>query len=286
MSLFKIHANTPALTALTSLNKTNNDIAIHQARLASGKRINTAKDDTAGYSVARSLESRSLGLRQVLSNVQNAKSILAIGEGGYQAQMDVLLTIKNKSVQAADGSLNDAQRLAISNQVGELLTEFDDISTQAKWNGEDIMGRVGATSFTFHVGADGSDKLAVDLASSDSANVGGSGIDVSDMGTIGGTYSLSDVVTAGDAIAQINLAIEALAGVIQGIGDTIIRLGLKEDALSITAHNTEATLSMFEDADMAKEQIDFLKHQIVQQTGISSLTQANSSPQIVLSLFR
>ena len=68
--------------------------------------------------------------------------------------------------------------------------------------------------------------------------------------------------------------------------DTIIRLGLKADALSITAANTEATRSRYEDADMAQEQMEFLKHQIVQQTGISALSQANSAPQIVLSLFR
>ena len=73
---------------------------------------------------------------------------------------------------------------------------------------------------------------------------------------------------------------------IQNIGDTIIRLGLKADAISITAQNTEGTLSMYEDADMAQEQIEFLKHQIVQQTGISALSQANSAPQVVLSLFR
>ena len=287
MSLFKIHANTPALTALNSLNRTNNDIAIHQARLASGKRINTAKDDTAGYSISRSLEARSLGLRAALSNVRNAKSILAIGEGNYQAQMDVLLTIKNKTVQSADSSLNDEQRGAIRNQVKELLTEIDDIQNQAKWNGKNIFGE----TFSFHVGADAADVLAVEMATSESNAIGlqadgSGGIDLSSMGITGGTYSLDSESTSAAAIGQVDLAIQALAGVVQNIGDTIIRLGLKEDALSITAHNTEATLSMYEDADMAKEQIDFLKHQIVQQTGISSLTQANTSPQIVLSLFR
>ena len=117
MSLFKIHANTSALNALNSLYRSNNEIGVAQARLASGKRINTAKDDTAGYAISRSLQARTLGLRAALSNVQNAKSILAIGEGGYQAQMDVLMTIKNKTVQSADSSLSTDQRTAIRNQV-------------------------------------------------------------------------------------------------------------------------------------------------------------------------
>ncbi len=283
MSLFKIHANTAALTALSSLYRSNEGIAVHQARLASGKRINTAKDDTAGYAISRSLQSRSLGLRAALNNVKNAKSILAIGEGGYQAQMDVLLTIKNKTVQAADSSLNADQRTAIRNQVNQLLTELDDISSQAKWNGSNIFG----TTFTFHVGADKDDKLTVVLNNSQSNAVGGSGTaDLSSMGTTGGTFSLEDETKSALAIGQVDVAITALSGVIQGIGDTIIRLGLKSDAISITAQNTEGTLSMYEDADMAQEQIEFLKHQIIQQTGISALSQANAAPQVVLSLFR
>ncbi len=283
MSLFKIHANTPALTALNSIYRSSNNIAVHQARLASGKRINTAKDDSAGYAIARSLEQRAQGLRGALSNVRNAKSILSIAEGGYQAQMDVLLTIKGKTVQAADSSLSSEQRTAVRNQVRESLNEVDDISSQAKWNGNDIFG----STFSFHVGADKDDKLAVAMTASTSAKVGGdTSADLSSMGATGGTYSIEDETKSALAIGAVDTAIQALATVIQGIGDTIIRLGLKSDALSITAANTEATRSMYEDADMAQEQIEFLKHQIIQQTGISALSHANSSPQIVLSLFR
>ena len=283
MSLFRIHANTPALTALNSVYGSSNKIAVHQARLASGKRINTAKDDTAGYAISRSLQSRSLGLRAALSNVRNAKSILTIAEGGYQAQMDVLLTIKGKTVQAADSSLSTEQRTAVRNQVKELLAEVDDIQNQAKWNGNNIFG----STFSFHVGADKDDKLAVTMNTSTSAQVGGdTSANLSSMGETGGEFSIEDETKSALAIGAVDTAIQSLATVIQGIGDTIIRLGLKSDALSITAANTEATRSMYEDADMAQEQIEFLKHQIVQQTGISALSHANSSPQIVLSLFR
>ena len=283
MSLFRIHANTPALTALNSLYGSSNKIAVHQARLASGKRINTAKDDSAGYAIARSLQQRTQGLRSALSNVRNAKSILTIAEGGYQAQMDVLLTIKGKTVQAADSSLSTEQRTAIRNQVKELLAEVDDIQNQAKWNGSNIFG----STFSFHVGADKDDKLAVIMNTSTSAQVGGdTSADLSSMGTTGGDLSIENEEKSALAIGAVDTAIQSLATVIQGIGDTIIRLGLKADALSITAANTEATRSQYEDADMAVEQIEYLKHQIVQQTGISALSQANSAPQIVLSLFR
>ena len=90
MSLFRIGANIQAMNSLKSLYELNEQIGTRQARLASGKRINTAQDDTAGYAIAKSLTGRKAGLDAALSNVQNAKSVLAIAEGGYQNQMDIM----------------------------------------------------------------------------------------------------------------------------------------------------------------------------------------------------
>ena len=102
MSLFRIGANIQAMDSLRSLYHLNEEMATRQSRLSSGKRINTARDDTAGYAIARSLEARGHGLSAALSNVQNAQSLLAIAEGGYQNQMDILQTIKEKSVQEVE----------------------------------------------------------------------------------------------------------------------------------------------------------------------------------------
>ena len=134
MSLLRVGGNIDALNSIRYLTEINRDLAVRQARLSSGKRINTAQDDTSGYAIARSLESRRGGLESALSNVQNAKSILAIAEGGYQNQMDILQTIKSKAVQASDSALSTAQRTAIDGQVDELIMELDDISDQTKWN--------------------------------------------------------------------------------------------------------------------------------------------------------
>jgi flagellin len=98
----------------------------------------------------------------------------------YQAQMDVLMTIKNKTVQSADSSLNDAQRTAIRNQVADLLNELDDIATQAKWNGDDMFGE----TFTFHVGSDANDSLSIALNDSTSDAVGG----VTDLSSSDGCF--------------------------------------------------------------------------------------------------
>jgi len=268
MSLFRVGANTQAMNALSSLYNVNEKMGVHQARLASGKRINSAQDDTAGYAIAQSLKSRKSGLESALSNVSNAKSISSIAEGGYQAQMNILQTIKDKVVQVQDGSLSSSQQGAIYDQITELRTELDDIKDQTKWNGSAL---IGASAFTFHVGADAGDTLSVTFTSFDSSGVSISGV--------AGTASSAD-------ITAVDTAIDTLAGHIQDVGDKMGRLSSKEDTLSVSVTNTDAVRSTYEDADFAKEQMEVMKAQILQQTAVSSFSQANAAPQIVLSLFR
>ena len=282
MSLFRIGANMDALESLRSLYKINDELAVRNARLASGKRINTAKDDTAGYAIAMTLKSRKGGLTSALSNIQNAKSILAIAEGGYQNQMDILQTIKSKAVQASDEALNTTQRTAIDGQVDELIMELDDISDQTKWNAASLING-GTATFSFHVGADTNEELLVTMNTSTSASLSINAIAGSAAGATG---LLAGVNAADDVIATVDSAIDSLASFIQSVGDTMVRLGKKQDFLSVSVANTDAVRSTYEDADFAVEQMESLKLQILQQTAVSSLAQANSAPQVVLGLFR
>jgi flagellin len=289
MSLFRIGANIQAMDSLKSLYGLNEDIAQRQARLASGKRINTARDDTAGYAIAKSLSGRSNGLHAALSNVQNAQSLLAIAEGGYQNQMDILQTIKDKAVQASDRAVSDTQRVSIDKQVYQLLTELDDIAAQTKWSGTTLINATTNTAgsgrdFSFHVGGDTGEELLVTLNQSNSATYSlGSVATVAGAGTIG---SGTDVNGADTAIDVVTDAIDLLASYIQGIGDTMVRLGKKNSFLAVSHANTEAVRSQYEDADFAVEQMELLKLQILQSTSVSALAQANTGPQVVLGLFR
>jgi len=284
MSLFRIGANIQAMDSLRSLYQLNEEMGERQSRLASGKRINTARDDTAGYAIARSLEARAKGLSAALSNVQNAQSLLAIAEGGYQNQMEILQTIKDKTVQASDRAISDTQRVAIDKQVFQLLSELDEIGAQTKWSGTTLINGAANRSFSFHIGGDKSEELLVTLDKSNSQVFALHGVaTVAGGGTIGAG---TDVNGADDAILTVTTAIDTLAGYIQKIGDTMIRLGKKSDFLSVSFNNTDAVRSQYEDADFAVEQMELLKLQILQGTSVSSLSQANSAPQVVLGLFR
>ncbi len=274
MSLTRIAANIQAMNSLRSLNEVNQKMGVHQLRLATGKQINSTEDDPAGYALARGLERRRRGLDVALSNVANAKNILNVAEGGYQAQMDILQTIKEKATQASDYSLSSTQRSAIHNQVTALLDEIDDIKDETKFNGYNLIDGSYAGAFQTGEGAD--DNLSVTLLGSDSAGVNGTKLS---------TIDLTTAASASAAISKVSTAIDNLATAIQDVGEYKVRLSSKEQSLSVASTNTEAVRSSVEDADFAAEQMEVMKLQILQQTAISSVAQANMSPQVVLSLF-
>ncbi len=276
--LLRIATNIQARRALHSLLAVNTRLAKHQYRLSTGKRINSAVDDSAGYAIAKELQARASGLKQALRNVGNAKNIIAIGEGGYEAQMEILQTIKDKVVQAADDAMDSGNRTAIGNEVNQMLAELDDIQEQTKWNGNSILTS-GYNDFSFQVGASAGAALSVSFDASASNSVGSDGVDLS-------AISLGSSASASAAITTVDNAITSLAKSMQELGDYQMRLSSKENMLSVSITNTESIRSNFEDADFAKEQMEVLKLQIIQQTALSMFTQANASAQTVLSLFR
>lgn len=268
----RIGANVPAMQSMNSFNQINNKIAMHQLRLATGKRINSAGDDPAGYQLAKTLDSRSRGLQVAFDNVSNAQNLLNIAEGGYQNIMDILQTVKEKATQAADGLYSSTQRTALNDQVSALVSEIEDIVSETTFNGSTLIdGSYSSTSF--QTGETASDTLSVALQGADSADLSVNSI------------SLSTQASASAAITTVNSAITTLAQRIQDVGEFKARLSSKEGTLSVAVTNTEAVRSTIEDADFAKEQMEVMKLQILQQTALSSLTQSNSSPQLVLGLF-
>jgi len=272
----RVGANFHAQQAWSNLKSVNGQIGQVQSRLSTGKRINSAEDDTSGYALAKHLESRTRGLSQALDNVGTAKNVLNIAEGGFQSQMSILQTMKEKATQAADGSWSTAQRSAIHDQFNALRTEFDEISGDTLFNGTALMS---ATAMTFQVGEGNADTLAVTFGTSVAATVGEDDTDIS-------ATTLATQAGAQTAITTLDTAIKSLAKSIQNVGDNNARLSSKEESLSLAISNTEATRSRIEDADFAKEQMNMMKLQILQQTTVSSFSQANAAPQMVLGLLR
>jgi len=268
----RIYSNVQAMRTRSSLMSVNSKLGTHQYRLSTGKKINSASEDPAGFALARSLEKRKRGLEVALQNVTNASSILNIAEGGYQNLMDILQTVKEKATQAADMSLNLQQRTALDDQVQALLNEMDSIVNDTTFNDINLID--GSFSGNFHTGEKEDDELFVSLLNSDSSSLG---VDVID---------LTSIATAKDAISISSDAIDQLSTFIQDVGEYKVRLTSKSSALDTQITNTESVRSTVEDADFAAEQMEMVKYQILQQTSVSALTQANSAPQVVLSLLQ
>lgn len=272
----RINTNVGALNAFNALNSINSRIGNVQMRLSSGKRINSAADDPAGYTLGKKLEVRSRALSASLNNVGELKNILAVAEGGLQNINDLYVGIKEKVIQAGNGSYGSEELAAIVTQINDSLTEIDDIISETKFNGSALLNAQ-FTSKTFQTGADGGDSLSVSLSATiDSADFGLQSIDSSDLKGAALTTTLN----------SLDSAVSRLSTELQYVGSLSSRLDVKESTLLTSITNTDAAASRIMDADVAKEQLNLTKLQILQQTSTIQLAQANASPQNILSLFR
>ncbi|GIV61206.1 MAG: flagellin [Rhodothermaceae bacterium] len=270
--LTRINTNIQSMDALRQMQLTNENLGLRQLRLATGKRINRAEDDSAGFSIARKLEARVRGQSQALANIGDAKSMLTVAEGSLGSVMDILQTMKEKVVQAANDTMGTDERSAIEDQLKALSEEVTDILGDTTFNGTSLFT---ASAFSFQVNAEAADSFSVSIGT----------MSVDQLGIATGSIDVSTASAATSLLSVIDSAISTVADKLADIGDSQKRLTFKQDALSIAITNNEAARSRIEDADFAKEQMEIVKLQILQQTGIASLAQANSAPQAVLSLF-
>lgn len=274
----RINTNIGARNALDALNNINAKSGQIQLRLATGKRVNSVSDDAAGYTLAKKTESRFRGLQSAVKNIGEAKNILAVAESGFQAINDILLQVKEKVVQAGNASYTTDERTALSSEVQELGSEIDRIVAETKFNGIQLLSSNGLADADFQVGADSGDSINFSLTGS----VNASSLSVT-----------SSTIPTGSASAQIGLslgsidtAIDTVSTELQEIGSLVNRLDFKEQVVSSAITNLKASQSRIIDADVAQEQLEATKLQILSQTATTQLTQANSAPQNILSLFR
>ena len=274
---FRINTNTQAALSLNSLNKTSNEIGMRQLRLATGSRINSAADDSAGYTISKKLESKTRGQAQALSNIGDAKSLMSVAEGSLGSIQDILATMKEKAVQAANDTLGAEERTAIANQLTELAAEIGDITTNTKFNGQSLLDGTGGTggSFSFQVGDTASEAFTLDLSAV-----------MTDTATLGvDALTVDSAANAQTSITAIDAAIGTVSAYASKFGDAQNRLDFKAQNLETSKTNYESANSRIADADFAKEQMQIVKLQILQQTGSAAFAQSNAAPQSVLSFF-
>jgi len=256
---------------LNNINKVNQQIGIHQNRLATGKKINSAEEDAAGFVMGHSLQARNRGLAAAMNNIGDARVSLSVAEGGAINVLDILETMKTKAIQAANGTLSDADRAAINNEISALADEIDDVVDETTFNDIELLA---GTDLSVQSGAETTDTESVEVSSSDhhSSELGVSEVDVSSS------------ENASAAMASIESAIATVKSTVSSLGSYQTRFAHKENSLARAITNTEAARSRIMDADFAKEKMAEMKEKIKQNTINAVNAQAQLSAQSVLKL--
>jgi flagellin len=270
----RINTNLSALNALNSLMDINKKLQISQLRLSTGKRINEAADDPSGYSIATSFDQRSRGLSVALDSVGTASNALSIAEGALNNINQILLNMRDLVVQGASDTLGSTERSAINTQLTSLRAEVDRIASQSTFNGTNLLDGT-FTTRRFQTGDTASDYISFSISS----NFNSTSIGLANV-------SVDSSTTASNSLASVNAAVTIVSTQVQSIGSTVQRMRLVENNLSVAIVNTSAARSRIMDADVAKEQVESTRLQILRQLATAQLAQANVAPQNVLSLFR
>jgi len=263
----RIQNNVEAFNAHRNLVNTSSQAAKSMERLSSGFRINRGADDAAGLAISEKLRSQIRGLSQAQRNAQDGVSLVQTAEGSLTEVHNMLQRIRELAVQYQNGTLEGADRDAITGEVTQLTDEITRIGTSAKFNGIELLN--GTDTITFQVGSSDADEITVNkfsIASSVAGNI--------------------PALSADTAIASIDAAISSVSSARADFGAVQNRLEYTMNNLATYQENLVASESRIRDVDMAKEMVSFSKMQILQQAGTAMLAQANQSSQGVLSLLR
>lgn len=252
--------------------------------LSSGMRINSAADDASGLAVSEKMRSQIRGLNQASRNVMNGVSMLQTAEGYMQSTTDILQRIRELAVQSANGIYSDEDRSMLQTEVEQLVSEVDRISQTAEFNGMTLLsGRFAEDGIKLQVGANTDQNFTVKLGNMSATALGlkGAGQDGTEQ-----SISLSDPESANMALATVDEALRVVNRNRADIGASMNRMEMAQKGINIASENIAASESRIRDADMAKTITEHVKNQILQQSSVSLLSQANTNSQNVLALLK
>lgn len=261
-----------------------NNVLKTSKELSSGMKINSAADDASGLAVSEKMRSQIRGLNQASRNVMNGISMLQTAEGYMQATTDILQRIRELAVQSANGIYSDEDRAMLQTEVEQLVSEVDRISQTAEFNGMTLLsGRFAENGIKLQVGANTDQNFTVKLGNMSATALGlkGAGQDGTEQ-----SISLSDPESANMALATVDEALKTVNKNRADIGASMNRMEMAQKGINIASENIAASESRIRDADMAKTITEHVKNQILQQSSVSLLSQANTNSQNVLELLR
>jgi flagellin len=301
MALY-VNTNASSLNAQRMMANSTNALDTSYKRLASGLRINSAKDDAAGLQISDRLTSQINGLNQGNRNAQDGISMSQTAEGAMDEMITMYQRVRTLALQSANGTNSTADRTAIQQEVSSLCAEIDRISDQTTFGGEKILNG-SKTTVDFQVGADHDQKISVDLSNGATGDADkgwsvqalaaklnvttGLKTDLTAAqysGTKGTAFDVSTDTAAQTTLANIDSFIAAVDAKRAEFGAVQNRLESTIRNQSNVSENVSAARSRIRDTDFASETAAMTQQNIIQQASQSILSQANQRPQVALSL--
>lgn len=246
-------------------------------KLSSGEKINRAGDDAANLAVSEKMRSQIRGLNKASENAANAVSFIQTTEGWLQETTDIIQRIRELAVQSANGIYTDEDRMQIQVEVSQLVSEIDRIASTAQFNGMNMLtGRFAEDGIRFHIGANMDQNVEAKI----------NAMDANSLGLRNGDSKLS-LTTPEEANAALGTLDEALKLVNKqraDLGAYQNRLETAIKGLDIASENLSASESKIRDTDLAEKMVEYVKDQILEQTSLAFIAQANNQSQNVLTL--
>ena len=258
-------------------------------KLSSGQRINNASDDAAGLAISEKLRAQIRGLNQASKNTENAVSFIQVTSGYLQETTDILQRIRELAVQSSNGLYSSEDRLQLQIEVSQLVAEVDRIASSAQFNGFNMLtGRYAdneiGEKMTFQVGANVDQSISVNIASATAGALGLKGEDQN--GGIGNLVSVEDAESSNMTLATIDNALKIVNSQRANLGAIQNRMETAVKGIAIAAENLTSAESIIRDEDMASAMVEYTRNQILQNSSIAMISQANTQSQNVLSLLK
>jgi flagellin len=265
-----------AVSANRILSKTNESQNKSFQRLSSGARITQAGDDAAGLSISENLRAQIRSTSEAEKNANNGISLVQVAEGGLSEVGNILIRVRELSIQAASDTIGDKERGFINQEVQSLTAEVDRIANVTTFNGTQLLNGQGKSSLELQVGirSDVTDRITFNVAEND---VRADALGVDSVKT--------------ESIEDARAAIDVVDSALNKVSETRARMGAMQNKLqsttnnlAITNENLVAARSRIADANIAEETSNLVRENILQQAGIAVLAQANQHPMSALKL--
>ena len=272
----RINTNVMSLASQRALSKTTRDLSNNFRKLSTGERITRAADDAAGLAISEKLKSQIRSIQQAKRNAEDGISLVQTAEGGLSEVSNIIIRLRELAIQAASDTVGDTERGFSNIEFEQLKEEIERISLASDFNGTKLLDGTGGV-LEIQIGANNNpfnDRLKYD----------GSVIN-STLASLG----LSNESVASQEQAQLSLerldnALVQVNGFRAELGALQNRLTSVTNNLGVTEENFSQANSRIRDVDVAAETASLTKNQILNQAGVSVLTQANQAPNFALKL--